>query len=98
MKFKIGDVFHVRDTLHGGVVGSWRAILMDKNMQDSQAGVIPNKNGSVYVSSASGGCGTDLNAPSAGIRVALIRPMSIRMIRKSLDDLANSVICVGLVR
>ncbi|ELU09381.1 hypothetical protein CAPTEDRAFT_221876 [Capitella teleta] len=45
MKFRNGDIFHVTDTLCGGVVGSWQAIRVDHNNQDTaRKGIIPNHN------------------------------------------------------
>merc|ERR550517_1503386 len=50
MSFKKSDVFHVVDTLHNGVVGSWQAFRMDpflsgqgRAAEQVQKGVIPNK-------------------------------------------------------
>ena len=50
MTFKKSDVFHVVDTLHNGVVGSWQAFRMDpflsglgRAAEQVQKGVIPNK-------------------------------------------------------
>merc|ERR1740129_26818 len=50
MNFKKSDVFHVVDTLHNGVVGSWQAFRMDpflsglgRAAEQVQKGVIPNK-------------------------------------------------------
>lgn len=42
-KFQHGDVFHVTDTLYGGVVGSWQARKVGPNHQETQRCVIPNK-------------------------------------------------------
>ena len=44
MKFSHGDVFHVTDTLNGGVVGSWQARKVGPNHQNTSRGIIPNKN------------------------------------------------------
>ncbi|XP_074661139.1 tight junction protein 1-like isoform X2 [Tubulanus polymorphus] len=44
IQFGIGDVFHVTDTLHNGVVGSWQAVRIGGNNQETQKGIIPNKN------------------------------------------------------
>ncbi|XP_013406126.2 tight junction protein ZO-1-like isoform X4 [Lingula anatina] len=44
MSFRNGDVFHVVDTLQGGVVGAWVAVRMGRNNQETQKGIIPNKN------------------------------------------------------
>merc|ERR1719468_798649 len=50
MTFKKSDVFHVVDTLHNGVVGSWQAFRMDpflsglgRAAEQVQKGVIPNQ-------------------------------------------------------
>ena len=48
MAFSNGAIFRVTDTLCGGVVGSWRAILLGRNNQETIHGVIPNKNRLVY--------------------------------------------------
>ena len=42
--FKNGEVFHVTDTLYGGVVGSWQAYKVGRNNNDTKKGIIPNKN------------------------------------------------------
>ncbi|RZF42526.1 hypothetical protein LSTR_LSTR004445 [Laodelphax striatellus] len=43
MSFRKGDVFHVIDTLHNGVVGSWQVLRIGRNNQEVQKGIIPNK-------------------------------------------------------
>ena len=43
MSFRSGDVFHVIDTLHNGVVGSWSVLRVGRNNQELQKGIIPNK-------------------------------------------------------
>ena len=43
MAFSNGAIFRVTDTLCGGVVGSWRAILLGRNNSETIHGVIPNK-------------------------------------------------------
>ncbi|XP_034948893.1 tight junction protein ZO-1 isoform X2 [Chelonus insularis] len=43
MSFRSGDVFHVIDTLHNGVVGSWQVFRIGRNNQEVQKGIIPNK-------------------------------------------------------
>lgn len=43
MSFRSGDVFHVVDTLHNGVVGSWQIFRIGRNNQEVQKGIIPNK-------------------------------------------------------
>ena len=50
MSFRKSDVFHVVDTLHNGVVGSWQVFRMDPFMsgmgsaaEQVTKGVIPNK-------------------------------------------------------
>ena len=42
LPFKKGQVFHVVDTLHNGVVGSWQ-VLRVSDGKGSHRGVIPNK-------------------------------------------------------
>nr|XP_024216154.1 tight junction protein ZO-1-like isoform X2 [Halyomorpha halys] len=43
MSFRKGDIFHVVDTLHNGVVGSWQVYRIGRNNQEVQKGIIPNK-------------------------------------------------------
>ena len=43
MSFRSGDVFHVVDTLHNGIVGSWQVFRIGRNNQEVQKGIIPNK-------------------------------------------------------
>lgn len=43
MSFRKGDVFHVVDTLHNGVVGSWQVYRIGRNNAEVQKGIIPNK-------------------------------------------------------
>lgn len=43
MSFRSGDVFHVVDTLHNGVVGAWQVYRIGRNNQEVQKGIIPNK-------------------------------------------------------
>ena len=42
--FRRGDVFHVCDTLFGGVVGSYSASKIGHNNVEVQKGIIPNNN------------------------------------------------------
>ena len=44
LSFVQGDIFHIKDTLFRGVVGSWLAIRMGRNNQETQKGIIPNRN------------------------------------------------------
>ena len=45
MAFRSGDVFHVVDTLYGGVVGSWQAhrVSLRTHQESNQRGIIPNR-------------------------------------------------------
>ncbi|KAJ8688528.1 hypothetical protein QAD02_024323 [Eretmocerus hayati] len=43
MSFRSGDVFHVVDTLHNGVVGAWQVFRIGRNNQEVQKGIIPNE-------------------------------------------------------
>ncbi|GIY02776.1 tight junction protein ZO-1 [Caerostris extrusa] len=40
--FHVGEVFHVINTLHNGVVGSWLVYRLGRTNQEFQKGVIPN--------------------------------------------------------
>ncbi|XP_059173109.1 tight junction protein ZO-1-like isoform X2 [Physella acuta] len=40
--FKIGDIFHVKDTLFRGVGGSWLAIKISEDPSENKKGTIPN--------------------------------------------------------
>ncbi|GFY76260.1 tight junction protein ZO-1 [Trichonephila inaurata madagascariensis] len=42
--FHVGEVFHVINTLHNGVVGSWLVHRLGRTNQEIQKGVIPNSN------------------------------------------------------
>ncbi|XP_033725435.1 tight junction protein ZO-1-like isoform X4 [Pecten maximus] len=44
LSFTTGDIFHVKDTLFRGVVGSWLVTRVGRNNQETQKGIIPNKN------------------------------------------------------
>lgn len=44
LSFTIGDIFHIKDTLFRGVVGSWLAMRIGRNNQETQKGFIPNRN------------------------------------------------------
>ncbi|KAJ8311679.1 hypothetical protein KUTeg_011034 [Tegillarca granosa] len=44
LSFASGDIFRIKDTLFRGVVGSWLAIRIGRNNQETQKGIIPNKN------------------------------------------------------
>jgi len=37
------DVFHVWDTMFGGMIGSWHAQRVTLNNDETETGVIPNK-------------------------------------------------------
>ena len=43
MEFEKSEVFHVVDTLHNGVVGSWQALRVSGDRTKVHRGVIPNK-------------------------------------------------------
>ena len=43
MSFVRGDVFHVTNTLHNGVVGAWQAARVGRGNKETQRGIIPNK-------------------------------------------------------
>ena len=47
LSFTIGDIFHIKDTLFRGVVGSWLAMRIGRNNVETQKGFIPNRNRSV---------------------------------------------------
>nr|XP_022306894.1 uncharacterized protein LOC111113163 isoform X3 [Crassostrea virginica] len=44
LSFTIGDIFHIKDTLFRGVVGSWLAMRIGRNNVETQKGFIPNRN------------------------------------------------------
>lgn len=41
--FQREDVFHIWDTMHDGVIGSWRAQIITKTGLETDVGIIPNK-------------------------------------------------------
>ncbi|XP_078360375.1 tight junction protein ZO-1-like isoform X2 [Oculina patagonica] len=41
--FQREDVFHIWDTMHDGVIGTWRAQVVTKQGQETDVGIIPNK-------------------------------------------------------
>ena len=43
LSFQREDVFHVWDTMHNGVIGSWHAQRVTKTNVETEAGVVPNK-------------------------------------------------------
>lgn len=43
LSFRTGDIFHIKDTLHNGVVGSWEAARVGRNNEETQVGIIPNQ-------------------------------------------------------
>ena len=43
LSFDKSEVFHVVDTLHNGVVGSWQALRISGNKDKIHRGVVPNK-------------------------------------------------------
>ena len=43
LSFQREDVFHIWDTMHDGVIGSWRAQIVTKTGQETGMGIIPNK-------------------------------------------------------
>nr|QRF78342.1 ZO1 [Phoronopsis harmeri] len=43
LSFHTGDLFHVQDTLSGGVVGAWQVVKIGRHNDDTHRGVIPNK-------------------------------------------------------
>lgn len=57
LSFTIGDIFHIKDTLFRGVVGSWLAMRIGRNNQETQKGFIPNRNRWVGVRVWPGGGG-----------------------------------------
>lgn len=43
LTFQREDVFHIWDTMHDGVIGTWRAQIVTKQGQETHVGIIPNK-------------------------------------------------------
>lgn len=43
LSFQREDVFHIWDTMHDGVIGSWQAQMVTKTGQETTIGIIPNK-------------------------------------------------------
>ncbi|KAJ7394022.1 Tight junction protein ZO-2 [Desmophyllum pertusum] len=43
LEFMREDVFHIWDTMHDGVIGTWRAQIVAKMGQETDIGIIPNK-------------------------------------------------------
>ena len=43
LSFQREDVFHIWDTMHDGVIGSWKAQMVMKTGQETTVGIIPNK-------------------------------------------------------
>ncbi|CAH1251528.1 TJP1 [Branchiostoma lanceolatum] len=81
MSFKKGDIFHIRDTLHQGVVGSWLAVRIGKNNLETERGVIPNKNRAEQLAHVQN---TDAKESQAGKRSGFFRRRSYRR-SKSLN-------------
>jgi len=43
LSFQREDVFHIWDTMHDGVIGTWRAQIVTKQGHETEVGIIPNK-------------------------------------------------------
>ncbi|XP_071440412.1 tight junction protein ZO-3 isoform X2 [Hetaerina americana] len=78
--FRKGDVFHVVDTLHNGVVGAWQVYRIGRNNQEVQKGTIPNKSRAEELATAQfnaakkdGGGGTSSANEGGGGRVGFFR-------------------------
>ncbi|XP_052785873.1 tight junction protein ZO-1-like isoform X7 [Mya arenaria] len=68
LSFVQGDIFHIKDTLFRGVVGSWLAVRMGRNNQETQKGIIPNKNRAEQLAISNQGTSEEEkeNSPSKG--------------------------------
>jgi hypothetical protein len=40
--FKVGDLLNIKDTLFGGIGGSWLAIKLSEDPVENKKGTIPN--------------------------------------------------------
>lgn len=43
LSFKKGEIFHIRDTMYNGVIGSWQAQRVDCRGIEKDHGIIPNQ-------------------------------------------------------
>ncbi|CAH1790048.1 unnamed protein product [Owenia fusiformis] len=65
MAFKKGDIFHVKDTLHGGTLGSWQAKRVGHSNKETMQGIIPNQTRAEQIHSADNKEGEKENKPSS---------------------------------
>ncbi|XP_055873849.1 tight junction protein ZO-1-like isoform X3 [Biomphalaria glabrata] len=64
--FKVGDLFNVKDTLFGGIGGSWLAIKLSEDPAENKKGTIPNSKTAEILKSQQGEDNNKENFPNRG--------------------------------
>ncbi|KAK7491112.1 hypothetical protein BaRGS_00017676 [Batillaria attramentaria] len=94
--FKVGDIFHIKDTLFRGVGGSWLAIRVGPNGEELKKGTIPNKKKAEVLAVTQQESGSSKEAfPSKG-RGSLFKRKSARRAKSLGKDHWEEVIFSGL--
>ncbi|XP_041355918.1 tight junction protein ZO-1-like isoform X2 [Gigantopelta aegis] len=94
--FAVNDIFHVKDTLFRGVGGSWLAIKLSPNNQETKKGTIPNKHKAEQLAiSQQQNVGEKENFPAKG-RGSLFKRKAARRAKSLGKDHWEEVIFSGL--
>ncbi|KAL8584046.1 hypothetical protein ACOMHN_022386 [Nucella lapillus] len=95
--FKVGHIFHIKDTLFRGVGGSWLAIRVGPNGEELKKGTIPNRKKAEFLASAQqeNSSGRD-TLPNKG-RGSLFKRKSARRAKSLGKDHWEEVVFSGLI-
>ncbi|XP_014662332.1 PREDICTED: tight junction protein ZO-1-like [Priapulus caudatus] len=84
LSFRTGDVFHVKDTLHNGVVGAWEVARVGRGNEETQIGVLPNQSRAEQLALAAAASGNGSGTKTIGRSTFFRRRKSARR-SKSLN-------------
>ncbi|XP_025081792.1 tight junction protein ZO-1-like isoform X3 [Pomacea canaliculata] len=93
--FKVGDIFHIKDTLFRGVGGSWLAIRVGPNGEELKKGTIPNKKKAEAIAAAQQAENEEKDAFQNKGRGGLFKRKSTRRAKSLGKDHWEDVIFTG---
>ncbi|KAH9508486.1 hypothetical protein Btru_055324, partial [Bulinus truncatus] len=93
--FKVGDLFNVKDTLLGGIGGSWLAIRLSEDPAENKKGSIPNSKTAEILKAQQSEDNNKENFPNRG-RGSLFKRKTSRRSKSLGKDHWDDVIFAGL--
>ncbi|CAG5114445.1 unnamed protein product, partial [Candidula unifasciata] len=94
--FKIGDVFHVKDTLFRGIGGAWLALSVSEDFIEQKKGTIPNSKTAEVLRQQQKEDGDKENFPNRGRGSLFKRKSTSRRVKSLGKDHWDEVIFAGL--